>query len=79
MHSLTLFMGVFMKSLVLLTYLTLSPGTPSTFGPAEFFDNETSCKNRMQEIRRNHTTGGNIRCTCNPTVGEISAEGNNAL
>lgn len=68
-----------MKSLVLLTYLTLSPGAPSTFGPAEFFDNETTCKNRMQEIRRNHIATGNIRCTCNPTVAEISVEANDAI
>lgn len=67
-----------MKSLVLLTFLTLSPGEPTKMGKTEFFDNREACQSRMQDIRRSHSAGG-VRCTCHKTIGEVSAEGNDAI
>ena len=68
-----------MKSLVLLTFLSLSPGTAPSAGKAEFFDNREACQTRMQEIRRNSGAPGSVRCTCHKTVGEVAAEGNDAI
>lgn len=66
-----------MKSLVLLTFLSLSPGEPAKLGNAEFFDNREACQSRMQDIR--NTAVGSVRCTCHQTVGEVAAEGNDAI
>ncbi len=67
-----------MKSLVLLTFLSLSPGEPAKIGKAEFFDNREACQARMQDIRSN-VSGGSVRCTCHKTIGEVAAEGNDAI
>lgn len=68
-----------MKSLVLLTFLSLSPDTAPSNGKTEFFDTRESCQNRMQEIRRNAKTPGSVRCICHKTIGEVAAEGNDAI
>jgi hypothetical protein len=68
-----------MKSLVLLTFLSLSPDTAQTTGKAEFFDDKQACQTRMQEIRRNSGAPGNVRCICHKTIGEVAAEGNDAI
>lgn len=68
-----------MKSLVLLTFLSLSPDTAPTPGKTEFFDNQESCQSRMQEIRRNNGAPGNVRCMCHKAIGEVAAEGNDAI
>ncbi len=68
-----------MKSLVLLTFLSLSPGAPTTAGKTEFFDTEAACKIRMQEIRDQHKAPGSARCTCHKTIPPVEAEGNDAI
>ncbi len=68
-----------MKSLVLLTFLSLSPGEPAKMGKAEFFDNLEACQSRMQDIRQNVAAPGRVRCTCHQTIGEVAAEGNDAI
>lgn len=68
-----------MKSLVLLTFLSLSPDTAPTAGKTEFFDNREACQSRMQEIRRSSGASGSVRCTCHKTIGEVAAEGNDAI
>jgi hypothetical protein len=72
-------METIMKSLVLLTFLSLSPDAPSTTGKAEFFDNEQACQVRMQEIRTLHSAPGSVRCSCHKTVEQVEAEGNDAI
>jgi hypothetical protein len=72
-------MFIIMKSLVLLTFLSLSNGGPTTTGKAEFFDNEAACQVRMQEIRTHHAAPGNVRCSCHKTVEQVEAEGNDAI
>lgn len=68
-----------MKTMVLLTYLSLSPGTPATLGNAEYFDNEATCQTRMQEIRIQRAFPGAARCSCHKTVPPVPAEGNDAI
>lgn len=68
-----------MKSLVLLSFLSLSPGGPATVSPAEYFDTQESCNTRMQEIRAHNSTPGTARCSCHKAVEEVSVEGNDAI
>jgi len=68
-----------MKSLVLLTFFSLSPGAPTTTGKVEFFDNEAACQVRMDEIRSHHTAPGSARCSCKKIVPPVEATGNNAI
>jgi hypothetical protein len=68
-----------MKSLVLLSFLSLSPDLPATTGKAEFFDNESTCKVRMQEIRRQYQAPASVRCTCHKTIPPVEATGNDAI
>ncbi len=67
-----------MKSLVLLTFLSLSPDAPGKLGPAEFFDSESACSVRMDQIRVSHPDGL-ARCSCHKTVEEVSVEGNDGI
>jgi hypothetical protein len=67
-----------MKSLVLLTFLSLSPDAPGKLGQAEFFDNEPACSVRMDQIRAGHPDGL-ARCTCHKTVEEVTVEGNDGI
>lgn len=68
-----------MKSLVLLTFLSLSPGAHPTLGKAEYFNDETSCQQRMAEIRASQGSPGKVRCTCHVTVPEVTVEGNDGI
>jgi hypothetical protein len=68
-----------MKSLVLLTFLNLSPSAPPAPGPAEFFDDRSACESRMVELRQRHPGKDSIRCKCHETVEEVDAEGNHAI
>ncbi len=68
-----------MKSLVLLTFLSISNGAPSATQKAEYFDNQAACQVRMQEIRTQHTAPGSVRCSCHKTVEQVEAEGNDAI
>jgi len=68
-----------MKSLVLLTFLNLSPGGTPVIGPAEFFDDRGTCEERMAELRKNPPTLGGRRCTCHETVEEVAADGAEAI
>jgi hypothetical protein len=68
-----------MKSLVLLSFLSLSPDAPTITGKAEYFDTEASCKTRMHEIRHSHQAPSSVRCSCHKTVPPIEAEGNDAI
>ena len=68
-----------MKSLVLLSFLSLSPDAPATVGKAEFFDNEQACQSRMQQIRSAVSAPGKARCTCHKTVEEVTVEGNDGI
>ncbi len=68
-----------MKSLVLLTLLSLSPDAPTTSGGTEFFDNEAACQVRMLEIRQQHKAPASVRCSCHKTIPPIEAEGNDAI
>lgn len=67
-----------MKSLVLLTFLSLSPDAPSKLGEAEFFDSEPAWQSRMDQIRAAHPAGL-ARCTCHKTVEEVTVEGNDGI
>lgn len=67
-----------MKSLVLLTFLSVSPGDPAKLGKAEFYDDHAACQIRMHELRQAHVPGS-IRCKCHETVEEVAAEGNDAI
>jgi hypothetical protein len=68
-----------MKSLVLLSFLSLSPDAPTITGKAEYFDNESTCKVRMQEIRLQHQTPASARCSCHKTIPPVEATGNDAI
>jgi len=68
-----------MKSLVLLSFLTLSPDAPTTAGKTEFFDNEAACQIRMQEIRRQMVAPGSARCSCHKIIEPVEAFGNDAI
>jgi len=68
-----------MKSLVLLTFLSLSPDGPTSTGKAEYFDNEASCKTRMHEIRHQYQAPTAVRCSCHKTIPPVEAEGNDAI
>jgi hypothetical protein len=68
-----------MKSLVLLTFLSLSHGTPATTGKAEYFDNQETCQARMQQIRSGVSAPASVRCSCHKTVEPVEAEGNDAI
>ncbi|MEW6679205.1 MAG: hypothetical protein AB1421_14920 [Pseudomonadota bacterium] len=68
-----------MKSLVLLTFLNISPGSAPTLAPAEFFDDRETCESRMQDLRQGQAAPGSIRCRCHTTTEEVEAEGNNAI
>jgi hypothetical protein len=69
-----------MKSLVLLSFLSLSQSGPSVTQKAEYFDNPETCQVRMQEIRAQHSAKpGGVRCSCHKTVEQVAAEGNDAI
>lgn len=68
-----------MKSLVLLTFFSFQSGAPMQNGPTEFFDDQKACQTRMQELRASHPGKGSVKCACHETVGEVEAEGNNAM
>ena len=68
-----------MKSLVLLSFLSMSPGESAIVNPAEYFDNQAACTSRMQEIRAKNTAPGAARCICHKTVEEVSVEGSDAI
>lgn len=68
-----------MKSLVLLSFLTLSPDAPTITGKAEYFDTEASCKTRMHEIRQSHQGPSSVRCSCHKTIPPVEAEDNDAI
>jgi hypothetical protein len=68
-----------MKSLVLLTFLSLSPGEPTTTGKVEFFDNEAACQVRMDQIRTQYSAPASARCSCKKIVPPVNAEGNDAI
>lgn len=69
-----------MKSLVLLTFLAINPNAPMKNGATEFFDNEQTCKARMDELRVSHATKpGSIRCSCHKTIPPVEAVGNDAI
>ncbi len=68
-----------MKTLVLLTFLAVDPGVPMKNGPTEFFDNETACQQRMDQLRTSHERPGSIRCKCHKTIPPVEAEGNDAI
>ena len=72
-------MDEIMKSLVLLTFLNLSPNAAPNMGPAEFYNDRQACESRMAELRQAHTTPGSIRCQCHQTVEEVDADGNHAI
>lgn len=68
-----------MKSLVLLTFLSLSQGSQPVLGKAEYFDNREACQVRMQELRSHRTSPESLRCTCHETIPEISVEGTDGI
>jgi hypothetical protein len=72
-------MELAMKSLVLLTFLSLSPGEPMSTGKVEFFDDKTTCETRMSEIRTQYGAPARARCSCSKIVPPVSAEGNDAI
>lgn len=68
-----------MKSLVLLSFITLSPGEPATTGKAEFFDNEAACQVRMHQIDTQYSAPASTRFSCKRIVPPVSAEGNDGI
>lgn len=68
-----------MKSLVLLTFLSISPDSPPITGKAEYFDTEATCKVRMQELRQQQNSSSSLRCSCHKTVPPVEASGNDAI
>jgi hypothetical protein len=68
-----------MKSLVLLTFLSLNPDSPPVAGKAEYFDTEASCKVRMQELRTLKQPSSALRCSCHKTIPPVEATGNDAI
>jgi hypothetical protein len=68
-----------MKGLVLMSFLTVSPGHAPVANPIEFYDNQAQCDSRMAELRNRHGDSDKLKCKCHRVVAPIAAEGNDAI